>query len=554
MPRTTRLAQACALAWAVGTTALHAEVVTSGTVVLTGPQGAVPVVSGATLDNPDQRLAVGGRRFVPGTGTFVYRSGTLDITAGSTGRVAYLDAWGDASTRVQLDGAGTRLELVAPGDTNRFGLGNVAGTASMVVSGGAVLDGAAQVERCDSGPACQNVVGAAAGAHGSLTVTGAGSQALFVRMFHVASMSYNGATGRAGENTLGSVSVLDGALLRTELASLGGIGSGPNLNGTERSQASVTVSGSGSVWQVAPSPFVGGSTRLQAALADRTTVQVQVLDGGLLQALPSAAGASTRLELGNGGSFEGTVQGAGSRIVVDGNDPGAVVRLASGGEALLRILDGGLLQASAGELRVGADGGSARLHVDAGAVSMGSGRIVLGADGILSGNGVFSAAEIVSAGLLSPGDSPGELHLGGTFRAQAGSRLLLEVQDNGHGGYDIDRVLFGDVPDLAGLAIEFSFLGQTDPRAFAASGQWDIDRFVLVDGQPLPDSAFDGVGFTARADAFRIDGFAYSAAGGARFSASGLPLPGSLALVAAALAAAAAGRRPRRLEATAAPV
>lgn len=546
MHHKTCIAQSCALVLAWSAMAAPAAVVTSGTVQLGDSQGIAPVATGATLDSPDGRLAVGGRRFDPVLGGFVFRTGTLDITAGSTGRVAYLDAWGDASTRVLLDGAGTRLELTAAGSTNRFGLGNVAGTASLVVSGGAVLDGAAQVERCDSGPACQNVVGAAAGGNGSLTVTGAGSEARFVRMFHIAEMNYNSGAGRAGQDTRGEVRVLDGALLRTELPSMGGVFTGPNVNGTERSFATVTVSGPGSRWEVAPSPFRGGATQLWATWDPRGSATIQVTDGGVLQVLPSAAGASTLLALGNGGHFQGTVSGQGSRLQVDGADAGTLIRLASGGDARLSIADGGLLQSADGELRLGENAGQARLHLAAGSVDMGLGRIVLGSGGVISGNGVVNAAEVVSAGLLSPGESPGTLRIGGRFQAQAGSRLLLEVQDAGGGGYDIDRVLFDQLPDLAGLAIEFSFLGDTDPRDFAASGQWDIDRFIQVDGQPLPDSAFDSVSFTARAEGFRIDAFAYSAAGGARVAATAVPLPGTLALsLLAAGAVGAARRRPR---------
>jgi hypothetical protein len=63
-----------------------------------------------------------------------------------------------------------------------------------------------------------------------------------------------------------------------------------------------------------------------------------------------------------------------------------------------------------------------------------------------------------------------------------GSKLILEIQDDGSGGYDVDQLIIGDTStfDLKKLEVVFSFLGETDPEAFAQSGGLDLDNFLLA--------------------------------------------------------------------------
>jgi hypothetical protein len=108
----------------------------------------------------------------------------------------------------------------------------------------------------------------------------------------------------------------------------------------------------------------------------------------------------------------------------------------------------------------------------------------IGALGVLAGNnGVINVrnGDVIVGGTISPGESPGRIRINCNLISLDGSRLILEVDDNGS-GYDIDRLIIGDDStfDLRQLQIVFSFVGDTDPTAFAASGGFDLDNFLLA--------------------------------------------------------------------------
>jgi PEP-CTERM motif len=108
----------------------------------------------------------------------------------------------------------------------------------------------------------------------------------------------------------------------------------------------------------------------------------------------------------------------------------------------------------------------------------------IGALGVLTGNnGVINVrnGDVIVGGTISPGQSPGTLRINCNLISLDGSKLILEIQGNGS-GYAIDRLIIGDDStfDLRQLQIVFSFLGDTDPTAFAASGGFDLDNFLLA--------------------------------------------------------------------------
>ena len=125
-----------------------------------------------------------------------------------------------------FDGQSTLVELRGDGNTNRLELG-IWGRGSLVVSGGATFDARANGADCQLGfKWCHNFIGNFAGGNALLTVTGADSNASFLRAFVV-----GGATafkqsiegfdyGTPGGTTRGRVEVLNGGKLTTDEARL----------------------------------------------------------------------------------------------------------------------------------------------------------------------------------------------------------------------------------------------------------------------------------------------------------------------------------------------
>ncbi len=540
---------------ALGVTALFcvgapAAVTSSGTLFLS-PDPGVPLGPG-DVDLPDTMLLLGGGR----------RQASFAANAGSQVTLAYFNFHGDGLTTstALLTGAGTVMRLAAPGNTNRFGLGNV-GRASMTVSDGAVLDGRFLRERCDSGSACQNVVAAAAGSQGSLTVTGSGSEAHFIRAFHVASLGYNSAAGQRGQSALGTVNVLAGGLLSTELPVIGAGFVGNPLDGSERAIAQVRVAGTGSRWDVLGSAFAGGAVELSAALDPQASVQLEVEQGALTRVAPSPAGTQTQVRLGTGGQFDGHIAGTGSTLRIEGDGSnGALLIGANAGQSNLRISGGALLSSQLATVHVGRGEGQGTLRIEgAGTLAeLGAGRVLVGDPGatsgtgwlqvttgamlkagqveiaprgLLSGSGTVQAL-VLNAGTINPGDSPGTLTLASGYVNLPGGRLVLEVASDGVGGFAIDGIDFTgpSTPDLSDVGIVFSFLGAVDPAAFQAAGLFDIGSFLKRSGVAINPNLLVGAQYAARSDAYVFEGFSYSPLGGAGFTLTPVPEPHTIAL------------------------
>ena len=125
--------------------------------------------------------------------------------------------------------------------------------------------------------------------------------------------------------------------------------------------------------------------------------------------------------------------------------------------------------------------------------------IVIGTHGFVGGVG--TGRPVTNFGTLSPGFSPGQLRIDGGLTAEAGSKLILEVQALASGDFATDSLVFGDgaVLDFSHLAVEFHFLGATDPNAFQASGGFNVESFFQQSsGVALDHKAFAGASFSAR--------------------------------------------------------
>lgn len=284
---------------------------------------------------------------------------------------------------------------------------------------------------------------------------------------------------------------------------------------------------------------------------------------GSLQVLNQARLESGQLNLGNAGG-SGTLRVNNAQIQLSESlsvghsgfgqaklSAGALVDVGAGSvyigrqvgaQGLLSLASGASLQA--GYIGVGStasgDGGAGRLIVNDSTVT--AGLIEVGSLGYVGGNGTL-AGQIINRGVINPGNSPGTLVIDGSFVNAVGGRLVLEVQSDGHGGFNTDHLIFtaGSAIDLSGLQLSFRFLGGTDPNAFLASGQFDIDNFFQVraangSSSDLKHELFSQTKFSASAEGYRFNSFAFTADGGAVFSAAAVPEPQSWAMLLAGLA------------------
>lgn len=299
---------------------------------------------------------------------------------------------------------------------------------------------------------------------------------------------------------------------------------------------------------------------------------------------PGSAGAGlslggTRLRPLGDGSL--TVSG-GSQIRIDAAPGLGEIVVGRDGSALMRVRGGSTVDVGNGNIYVarlpGSDGtllasefstittgwlGVGRNKTATGDVDGGTGTVVLinstlnaqniviGTNGFLGGTGTING-NITNYGIFAPGNSPGTLEITGSFVAAVGSKMILEVESDGMGGFNTDRVIFssGQPLDLAHLNAEFRFLGNTNPNAFQAQGSFALDTFFQLrqaDNSLLPLAAqvFETANFSAQADQYTITSFSFNAASGASFVAAPVPEPESWAMLVAGLFAVCAVARRR---------
>src|SRR6185436_13890790 len=121
----------------------------------------------------------------------------------------------------------------------------------------------------------------------------------------------------------------------------------------------------------------------------------------------------------------------------------------------------------------------------------------IGPQGLLTGNnGVINASgDVIVAGTISPGNSPGRVTINCNLIMLPGSLLILEIAANGD-DYSFDQLRIGSDStfDLKDLHVVFSFLGNTDPNAFMATGGLDLDNFIRsLDQQTGADTGLSSV-------------------------------------------------------------
>lgn len=305
-----------------------------------------------------------------------------------------------------------------------------------------------------------------------------------------------------GSGSTGVVNMSNGA--RITITNTGSAGTGVTIGGSP-----LRTGGDGTL------NMSGGSTIQVIAPAATSGMSVGRTGTGLVR-----MNAST-IDLGSGSLFVGRTAGSDGTMIV------------SGGSSVTAGWVG------IGRDRTG-DGGTGTVIVNGSTLTAST--IEIGPNGYLGGNGTI-VGNIVNYGIVSPGNSPGTITVDGSFVNGLGGRLLLEVESDGHGGFNTDHLIFnqGTTVSLTGLDVRFRFLGATDPNAFKAAGLFNINQFFQQAGAGgqlgnLAPEVFAGATFGAQADGYTFNSFSFSVAGGASFTAAPVPEPGESAMLLAGLA------------------
>jgi hypothetical protein len=372
---------------------LHAvALATLATVLAAGQAGAAVTVGGdwgvwpSPLPIGPGDTDIGQSRLYIGSGA----PGSFAVDGGSFFGAAVLSLAnaGNGTATGLVHGAGSTVLLRGDGDTNRFEVGNW-GVGSFTVSGGGLLDARADSAACLLGARyCNNFIGNAAGSDGTLTVTGAGSQASFLRGFFVGGLAVfrppidTFTFGTPGGTTQGRVNVLDGGRLTTEGASMGLAPGGSSPLGSERSFADMVIRGTGSTWVVTEGVLEPRDAFFNMANHRNSWATTTIDQGGRLQ-LEGSDNRFSGVAVGNnGGRADMVVRGAGSSVHYTQSNGVLNVGRRTGSMGTLDLVEGGAVTGAV-YASIGRDGGFGTLNVDgAGSVLSLTGTLTAAANGV----------------------------------------------------------------------------------------------------------------------------------------------------------------------------
>ena len=506
--------------------------------------GAVMTITPTTYTSG---FAVGGDSFLGGGTGAVTMSGGSSIVVGGPliGNGATVGRTGTGSVTM------SQASFIDMGTGGNIDFGRSPGGAgNLSLSGGSWL--AANSIQFGG----RNVVDP--GGTGTGTVTGAGSV-----------LRASGASGflGVGINGTGTLNVLDQGKVEATILAIGRGGSGTGILAVDN--ALIELSGQQTSGSLAGAALVigtgtgtgtanignGSVVTISNAGSDGASMSVGGsgifplgtgtlnLSGGSSIAISATPGQATA-NIGRSGVGIATLSGASTLDVGDGN---VYVGRQSGSVGILSLAGGSTV--NAGYVGVGVsqpysggvqtNGGTGIVVVNDSTIN--AGMFELGAGSVLTGhNGVLNVVgDVVIGGVISPGNSPGRLRINCNLIMLAGSQIVLEVSGSGS-GYDIDELIIGSEAtfDLASAQIVFSFLGNTDPNAFAASGGFNLDNFLrsatgdvttglsstFATGQTWDDVVATAQ-ITATSETYDITSFSYSGDGNISVTAVPTPVP-----------------------------
>ncbi len=530
-----------------------------GSVLVTG-NGSVLQMVGGNADIGGAGFSVGWQAGATGTVT-VQDGGRIHIDGTGSGGPAGMslgglaDAPGGTATMV-VSGAGSLVEII--GDSagelpSGFTVG-VTGNANLSVLAGG------RIQVTDNSPGgfgsfsvggnvLQGSMGTAAGT-GTMLVSGAGSE-VDIRSAHgsfrvgqasggtgtvnvEAGGRIKSASGMLAEN-VGSIGTMTikGATSSVDLAGDSyGFGAFLVVGAAGTGTLNVVEGGTLSIHASPTVPFGGmaiGGTRTQAAGESGGTGTVNVGSGGRILV---SGDSTTHIKLGvhQGGSGVMNVTGGGQVIIGRPLDPGAVgdesgfyVAPAIGATGVAVVQGNGSLIDAGGFIGVGV-AADKLTYAGAGVLTVRDGgrviadQIHIGSAGVLNGNGTVQG-NVVSAGVIAPGNSPGTLTITGNLTSTG--QIDIEVAGLADGQFDVLNVL-GAV-NLQGSTIRFVFSGGFLPRAG--------DTFDFLTGTPTA-MPLSGVtyGYTGLRNGFDFTVNAQTGVFQALNDAAPVPEPGTWAM------------------------
>lgn len=570
-------ASASAMLFNVGREGAHGTLTIDGA----GSQMTLSGVGTPGIDGP-AFAAIGrdggtGNVVVSSGGRWLITDGGADSRPSGYGPGINIGSGVGSTGKLEISGPGSTVEIVStslglpPGVADNFNpymsVGRDSGSSGeLTISDGGklLMTGNALSTLSDSRSTTLNIGGysdSVAGGNGAALVTGAGSEIRLSGIDTFIGVGRAGSTGHlsvadhalvaaigmnVGRVGVGTLSV-DNASLEFSGQQTGSFLSGAFLSIGSRGGAGVATLSNGSLVTLTNLGTSGASLNLGGTSPNPLGNGTLDMSGGSQINVVAASGLAV-VSVGRDGTGVATLDGASSIDVGDGSI--YLGRLATG-KGTMTLRGGSLL--TAGYVGIGStpgvDTGTGTLIVNNSTVTATT--IEIGALGTLGGNEGTINGTLINRGTLAPGESPGRIVINGGIINQDDGRLLLDVQADGHGNFLTDALILtlGSTYDFGEMKVIFNFIGDTDPNLFMATGEFDMDTFLLSrDGSvdsglssvfaPGTDwgDLFTSSQFSAQSDSYSVTELTFNANGSFDIVAVPVPEPSNWALALLGLA------------------